>query len=36
MGAGLLRFFDFACVVQQNTVSCHNGFGDAMRYIVTS
>ena len=32
-GKGLMRFFDFACSVQQNAVSCHNTFGDAMRYI---
>jgi hypothetical protein len=29
---GLERFFDFTCSVRQNLVSCHNVFGDAMRY----
>jgi hypothetical protein len=36
MGKGLMRFYDFACSVRQNTVSCRNVFGDAMRYIATS
>lgn len=35
-GKGLMRFYDFACAVQQNVVSCHNVFGDGMRYIVTT
>jgi hypothetical protein len=36
MGKGLMRFYDFTCAVQQNMVSCHNVFGDALRYIVSN
>jgi len=36
MGKGLMRFYDFACSVRQNTISCRNAFGDAMKYIATS
>jgi hypothetical protein len=36
MGKGLMKFYDFACAVRQNTVSCRNAFGDAMRYIAAS